>query len=265
MTQLINNTKIRDFLTTTNKQFCFVSISGAHLYGFDSVDSDLDLRGCHIPSQKELLRYSTTKDTYEQMLIESEYYSNELDIVSHSLLKYLHLLCKQPNGYILEQIFSPLNVVTSSIHEELKELSRLTICKEMKFHYGGFLRNQRHLMNKETNKEIKLVLYQLRIMASALYLAKTGKINANLLEVNTEIGLYDQEELAHLVALKTKLEKSNFQDQKQKEYWLETINQTIPKIDEAFDTSSLPNWDAKLIKDKSNAIIEKYLTINWSR
>ena len=27
----------------------FVTVSGAHLYGFPSPDSDLDLRGCHRP------------------------------------------------------------------------------------------------------------------------------------------------------------------------------------------------------------------------
>lgn len=35
--------------------FLFATISGAHLYGFPSPDSDYDLRGVHILPVKELL------------------------------------------------------------------------------------------------------------------------------------------------------------------------------------------------------------------
>jgi predicted nucleotidyltransferase len=43
----------------------FVTISGAHLYGFASPDSDYDLRGVHLLPAKEVLGLNTTRDTIE--------------------------------------------------------------------------------------------------------------------------------------------------------------------------------------------------------
>src|SRR5437762_12589589 len=44
----------------------------------------------------------------------------EMDIVSHDVRKFFGLLLKK-NGYVLEQLFSPLIVHTTPEHEELKE------------------------------------------------------------------------------------------------------------------------------------------------
>jgi len=82
--------------------FLFLAISGAHLYGFESYNSDLDIGGCHFPDINECVRYGTTKDTFEARWLQSPHWDEEADIVSHSFLKYLYLITKQPNGYILE-------------------------------------------------------------------------------------------------------------------------------------------------------------------
>ena len=33
----------------------FVTVSGAHLYGFESPDSDVDLRGCHLLPLRQVI------------------------------------------------------------------------------------------------------------------------------------------------------------------------------------------------------------------
>ena len=50
----------------------------------------------------------------------------EMDIVSHDVRKFFGLLLKK-NGYVLEQLFSPLIVHATPEHEELKEICRATI------------------------------------------------------------------------------------------------------------------------------------------
>ena len=44
-----------------------------------------------------------------------------MDIVSHDVRKFFGLLLKK-NGYVLEQLFSPLVVHTTPEHEELKAI-----------------------------------------------------------------------------------------------------------------------------------------------
>src|SRR6266849_6814864 len=98
----------------------FATISGAHLYGFPSPDSDFDLRGAHVlPLEKVVgldVRNETIKDS---RVIEGL----EMDIVSHDVRKFFGLLLKK-NGYVLEQLFSPLIVHTTPEHAELKEICR---------------------------------------------------------------------------------------------------------------------------------------------
>ena len=45
----------------------FATISGAHLYGFPSPDSDFDLRGAHILPLKEVVGLETKDDTVEEL------------------------------------------------------------------------------------------------------------------------------------------------------------------------------------------------------
>ena len=85
----------------------FASVSGAHLYGFASPDSDVDLRGCHILPVADLIGLDEPRLTLERMALVD---GVEVDLVSHDLKKYVTLLIRQ-NGNYLEQLFSPLIVV----------------------------------------------------------------------------------------------------------------------------------------------------------
>ena len=96
----------------------FATISGAHLYGFPSPDSDFDLRGAHVlPLEKVVGLDATDETVQDSRIIEGL----EMDIVSHDVKKFFGLLLKK-NGYVLEQLFSPLIVRTTPEHEELKAL-----------------------------------------------------------------------------------------------------------------------------------------------
>jgi len=98
----------------------FATISGAHLYGFPSPDSDVDLRGVHVLPLEKVVGLDVHNETIEDSrAIEGL----EMDIVSHDVRKYFGLLLKK-NGYVLEQLFSPLIVHTTPEHAELKEICR---------------------------------------------------------------------------------------------------------------------------------------------
>jgi predicted nucleotidyltransferase len=96
----------------------FATISGAHLYGFPSPDSDFDLRGVHVLPLPRVLGLDLWDETVQE---ERSIEGLEMDIVSHDVRKFFNLLLKK-NGYVLEQLFSPLIVHTTPEHAELKAI-----------------------------------------------------------------------------------------------------------------------------------------------
>ena len=60
----------------------FATVSGAHLYGFASVDSDLDLRGVHLLPLTEVVGLRTGPETLQSGGVRD---GVELDVVTHEL------------------------------------------------------------------------------------------------------------------------------------------------------------------------------------
>ena len=83
----------------------FATVSGAHLYGFDSHDSHWHLRGVHILPANQVVGLSPLEETIETARKDSI----ELDLVTHDVKKFFKLLLR-PNGYVLEQLLSPIVV-----------------------------------------------------------------------------------------------------------------------------------------------------------
>jgi uncharacterized protein len=92
----------------------FATISGAHLYGFASPDSDVDLRGAFLLSARELLGLVPPSETIT--IVDKR--TIDLDWVAHDLRKFARLMTNH-NGYVLEQLYSPLVVLSTPAHEEL--------------------------------------------------------------------------------------------------------------------------------------------------
>ena len=163
----------------------FVTLSGAHLYGFPSPDSDYDLRGAHIGALENVFGLFPGAQTLEPKIETDEL---EIEIVSHEIGKYLRLMMK-PNGYVLEQIYSPLVVWSTPGHEELKALSRGLICRGLYQHYRGFLFSIRKLIEKEPVKKAKRILYLYRVLLTGTHVLRTGELEANLIKLNEHFGL----------------------------------------------------------------------------
>lgn len=162
----------------------FVTISGAHLYGFPSPDSDYDLRGVHILPARELLGILPLRET-----IEASYEREvEFDVVTHDAGKFFTLLLKR-NGYVLEQLYSPFVIRTTPEHEELKEIARTCITRHHLHHYRGFAHTQWALFTKEDTPRVKPLLYVYRVLLTGIHLMRTGSIEANLAKLNEEMKL----------------------------------------------------------------------------
>src|SRR5207253_4315295 len=93
----------------------------------------------------------------------------EMDIVSHDVRKFFNLLLKK-NGYVLEQLYSPLVVKTSPEHEELKQIARECITRHHSHHYFGFAETQWKLFDKERPRRVKPLLYVFRVLLTGIHL-----------------------------------------------------------------------------------------------
>jgi len=176
----------------------FATISGAHLYGFPSPDSDFDLRGAHVLPLEKVIGLDVRDETVEDSRVIERL---EMDMVSHDVRKFFGLLLKK-NGYVLEQLFSPLIVHTTPEHAELKEIccpkragsetgapGGGVITRHHSHHYFGFAETQWKLFLKESPRRVKPLLYVYRVLLTGIHLMRTGEVQANLVTLNEEFRL----------------------------------------------------------------------------
>lgn len=180
----------------------FATVSGAHLYGFPSADSDYDLRGVHILPAEEALGLLPKRETIE---VEAMRGGVEMDLVTHDILKFFSMLLKR-NGYVLEQLYSPLIVQSSPAHEELKEIAKSCVTRYHSHHYFGFAATQWDLFRKENPPRVKPLLYVYRVLLTGIHLMRTGRIEANLITLNEDFRL---PYIGELVSRKTQGEEKS--------------------------------------------------------
>jgi uncharacterized protein len=177
---MIPTKKLKLIIAEQPYPLLFATVSGAHLYGFPSPDSDFDLRGVHILPIKEVVGLETGRETIE---VEEIRDGLELDLVTHDVKKFFGLMLKK-NGYVLEQIFSPLVMHEMPEFAELREIAKTCITKHHSHHYFGFAETQWKLFNKENPPRVKPLLYIYRVLLTGIYLMQTGVIEANLVTLN---------------------------------------------------------------------------------
>ena len=211
----------------------FVTISGAHLYGFPSPDSDYDVRGSHVLPVREVLGLDPGRETVEVSEVRD---GLEIDLVTHDVKKFFGLLLKK-NGYVLEQLYSPLVVKTSPEHEELKEVARGCLTRHHSHHYFGFAETQWKLFDKERPRRVKPLLYVFRVLLTGIHLMRTGRVEANLRLLNEE---YRLEYLPELIARKLEGPEKSLLDDGDITFYQGEYGRLRSVLEEAYQASTLP-------------------------
>lgn len=173
----------------------FATIGGSHIYGFPSPDSDWDVRGVHVLPLRDALGLRSTRETIETLRHDGAF---ELDLVTHDVKKFLGLLLKK-NGYVLEQLHSPLVVATSPEHDELRALARSCVTKHHAFHYLGFAKTEWLEFQRSRPRIAKQLLYVLRVLLTGIHLVRTGEVEPDIRKLAAAEGL---DYVPELVAMK---------------------------------------------------------------
>ena len=211
----------------------FATISGAHLYGFPSHDSDYDLRGAHLLPLEDVVGLKTGPETVEKSGVHD---GLEIDLVTHDAKKFFGLMLKR-NGYVLEQVLSPLIVHTSPEHEELKALAADCVTKHHSHHYLGFAETQWKLFQKENPPRVKPLLYVYRVLLTGIHLMRTGKVEANLVRLNETFGLPF---IPELIERKTSGEEKERLEKADLQFHEREYQRLRAELETAFAESKLP-------------------------
>ena len=211
----------------------FATISGAHLYGFPSPDSDFDLRGVHLLPLKEIVGLKIGDETVEKSGIDDRL---EIDLVTHDAKKFFGLMLKK-YGYVMEQVLSPLIVHTTPEHEELKSIAPSCLTKHHAHHYLGFASTQWKLFQKEEPPRVKPLLYVYRVLLTGIHLMRTGEVQANLVHLNETFGL---SYLPNLIERKVSGTEKGTLDQADLSFHEREYERLRTELEKAFEQSNLP-------------------------
>lgn len=214
----------------------FATLSGAHLYGFESPDSDVDLRGAFVLPLEKIVGLQTGSETVTTTYFEEGTGAPlEMDLVCHDILKYCRLLHKG-SGEILEQLYSPLVVWPSPELDELRELFKTNIGRGFFYHYRGFLGNQLRFLDKP-DATVKDALYAYRVALTGIHLLKSGQPMAHL---PTLLEDYPQEGLDELLRQKRTQKEKTVLDDDLKQFHRQRLLDLDLQLQQAFKDSPLP-------------------------
>ncbi|MGW8556078.1 nucleotidyltransferase domain-containing protein [Streptomyces tubercidicus] len=210
----------------------FATVSGAHLYGFPSRDSDVDLRGAHLLPAAALLGLHEPEESRTRMWEQDR---TELDLVSHDLRKFARLLLRR-NGYVLEQLVSPLVVHTTPVHDELLALVPDLLTAHHAHHYRGFAGTQWRLFEK--TGELKPLLYTLRVLLTGIHLMDSGRVQPHLPTLVGELAAPAY--LPELIAAKEEAEHGAAGEVVDAERLRADVDALHARLDAAQDATALP-------------------------
>lgn len=184
---------IKSVLARQPYPLLFGSLTGGHLYGFPSFDSDYDIRGAHIlPLEKVVGLYSERETITMQRPVDGL----DIDLSTVDVSLYFQQLLKHsPN--VLEEIFSPLVHYQTSFFDELRHIASGCIT----LGYGQAYRSyaQKTWNSFEKQRRLKPLLYVFRVILTGLHLMETGEVESNIMRLNHR---YRLPYLGDLIALK---------------------------------------------------------------
>lgn len=176
---------VENALKTHSYPVVFATVCGAHLAGLSSADSTYEIRGSHILPVKQVLGLEINDEAIE---LRQEAEGIQVEVVTQDIKKFFSLMLKD-NGFVLEQIYSPLVVHTSPEHEELKEIAKHCLTRIHCYHYLGYADSQWLALSQEINgiqeqPNIKNLLSIYRLLLTGTYLMQTGEVETNISKLN---------------------------------------------------------------------------------
>lgn len=210
----------------------FATISGAHLFGFASADSDVDIRGSFVLPIDKVIGLETTEDSWQTTRVVD---GLEVDWAAYDIAKFIKMMLNK-DGNVLEQLYSPLIVVGGEWLEELRSLGESCVGRYLYHYYRGYYNNECKMMAK-AGATARSVLYAYRAMLTGIHVLEAGRVEAQLPVL---IESYDVEGVNELITIKVEGSDEQVLDPELLQTHLGQLNELEKRLELAFEKSELP-------------------------
>jgi uncharacterized protein len=180
-------------------EIVYLCLSGSHLYGYASENSDIDVRGCYIMPLDRALGIGHTRYSIERNINLAGV--PLLDIQVFDIKKEVELLMAN-NSNVFEHVFAD-PIATSNDHTRLKNFARKVLTTRIYQPYRGiaissFEKFIKSPIENGKSGEItcKQMFYVFRPLMAGIYALETGKIESNLVKL---CDYFDDTIIANLV------------------------------------------------------------------
>lgn len=174
------------------RRHLLVALSGSHVFGFPSPDSDVDLKAIHLAPTTSLLGLREPHPTADRMETRDgvllDYTSNEVRQALSGILA--------GNGNFLERVLGSVRLWEDPSVPSLQEAARQSLSRRLFHHYRGFATSQRKEATQK--KTAKKLLYVLRTALTGAHLLQTGELLTDLNLLIGPAGFDDAEELLQI-------------------------------------------------------------------
>jgi predicted nucleotidyltransferase len=171
---------VKNYVHNKNGKLFNLYVSGSHMYGFDSPDSDVDIRGCYGYDKRKFLglEYNHKKD-----VLHIGHENDKYDMEVFELRKLITLAIKG-NCNILEEL-NAQQIFYVADYRQLRQMLNNTYGKNGLYNsYKGLAEFNYRKFIKQGRNTVKKYLYVYRGLMAGTYALRTGKIQANIYALN---------------------------------------------------------------------------------
>jgi len=178
---------LKNYAVTKRGRLFNLYISGSNLYGWNSKDSDIDIRGAILLEKENFLGLNKPKEVFEINTFDE-------DIVLFEVGKMVQLALKG-NCNILEEINAPQFYKTAEFIR-LKQLINNAFGKRGIYNsYRGMAEFNYKKFIKQGRNTVKKYLYVFRGLMAGIYCLETGQIQPNMDKLNERFKIKEVDEL----------------------------------------------------------------------
>lgn len=224
------------------------AVTGSHIYGFASPDSDLDLKGIHLAPTESLLGLAPPEESHDRL---SFLDGVECDLTTNEAKQALSLLLKG-NGNILERLFSPYQLCDTKELSELKTLAKNALSLKFFGHYAGFFQGVCREHEKAPAPAAKSLLYSYRVALTGAHLLQTGELEVDL---RVLAPLYNFPEAEALMQRKRESKEKALLTKEEDAHYRSFWPRLVSLLESARDKSQLPQ-EPKNRKEVSDWLVK---------
>jgi uncharacterized protein len=158
--------------TGFNVRVLVAGVSGSHMWGLDTTESDIDIRGIYVAPIEQVLSVHPGADTIEATW-------DDIDVQFYEVKKAFNMLNKN-NGNLVELLLSP-TIFYNTNEVQWKQTARNHLVKDLFHYYKGYYHSQRERASR--NRGGKALLYTYREVMQGIWLMRKGEIIHNFYDL----------------------------------------------------------------------------------